>query len=150
MSRQAVRIGVALLLAVATVAGVGLYYLVRQADEAIRDAYSVEWVAGMIIEYLESHGGDWPRGWDDLREPYEASVRKAGSRPWTFDELRSLVDVDWQADPGRLAEALPVTEGRPFRVVWLRDGRDVSSRGTEPNRMIYDYLRVHQIKRGGR
>jgi hypothetical protein len=89
---------------VALVGGVGAVYYLRQAVAAKHDAYAVWWVADMVIEYMETHDGAWPQGWDDLREPYDTCVRRSG-RPWTFEHLRDRVDVDWEADPARLMTA---------------------------------------------
>jgi hypothetical protein len=127
-------------LALALSLGGGALYLARRTANAIGDAYAGWWVADMVIEHMETHDGAWPRGWDDLREPYETCVRRSG-QPWTFEQLRSRVDVDWGADPVQLAASLGDGPGPPFRVIWLRSGGHNHWEGREPNRMIYDYLR---------
>jgi hypothetical protein len=114
--------------------------LYHYATVTVPDAYAVEWVAGMVIRYMESHEGAWPSGWDDLRGPYDQVVREAGGRPWTFEELRRRVAVDWTADPASLVRAEPVADSPPFRVIWLRDGKSVYWSGKEPNRLIWEYL----------
>jgi hypothetical protein len=137
MRRPRVRLATTVLV---LIAGGGAVYLVSRSDAAVRNAYAAWWVADMVIEYLETHGGAWPRGWDDLQEPYEECVRRSG-RPWSFEDLRGRVEVDWGADPARLAVASGDATGPPFRVIWLRGGGQAHWEGHEPNRMVLDYLR---------
>jgi hypothetical protein len=120
--------------------------------EVPKRAYAVWWTADLVIEYLEKQEGAWPRSWDDLRtldgpasritETQEPDGSKAVEfRPTPkVDELRQLVEIDWNADPQKLLE-----EGRkgwepPFRVIYLRDGRKTHYEGKEPNRMVFEYL----------
>ena len=117
----------------------GMLALRRVTQETIPDAYAAEWVGGMVVHHMAANGGAWPTGWEDLRDDYEASVAEVG-RPWTFEELRNRVQVDWSADPRRLAEAVPPAKGPPFRVIWLRSGSNAHWRGFEPNQTVYDYL----------
>jgi hypothetical protein len=121
-------------LAVAAAMG-GICWVVDSIDRTVRDAYAAEWVAGMTIRYMDAHHGAWPRGWDDLRETYEASVEEVG-HPWKFEELRERVAVDWDAVPAALADAEP-----PRRVVSLKSGSTAHWAGNEANEMIRDYLR---------
>jgi hypothetical protein len=132
--------------ALALLLGGGALYLVRRAAHDAQYAYAVWWVADMVIEYMETHDGAWPRGWDDLREPYETCVRRSG-RPWSFEQLRDRVDVDWQADPAQLAATPDTGEDPPFRVIWSRNGRQSHWEGQEPNRKILDYLRNRKLGR---
>ncbi len=88
---------------------------------------------------MEANNGDWPRNWDDLRDDYKTCIARSG-QPWTFDELSSRVDIDWDANPISL---LPIADGADpeLRVIWLRSGRDAYWQGREPNTMILDYLK---------
>jgi hypothetical protein len=131
---------------IVSLGGGAAYYAYWKIDSTTRDAYAVWWVADMVIEYMETHNGEWPRGWDDLHEPYETCVRRSG-RPWTFDQLRNRVDVDWAADPARLVVATDNGTGPPFQVVWLRSGRSTHWQSREPNRMILDYLHAQKPRR---
>ncbi len=124
---------------------VAVYYGYR-AIKATQDAYAVEWVAGMVIEYMETHDGAWPRNWEDLRTPYETCAQRAGG-PWSFEKLRDRVDVDWGADPAQLATAPDIGAEPPFKVIWLRSGRQTHWESQEPNRMILDYLRSRKPAR---
>jgi hypothetical protein len=113
----------------------------------VPNCYAVWWVADMATEFMATHNDAWPSGWDDLREPYETLTKRSG-RPWTFDELRSRVNVDWDADPEILAEALPTDKEPPIRVIWLRDGSATYWSGQEPNQMVLEYLRSRQTQKG--
>ena len=129
---------------VAVVAGIG--YCIRLANdlqelnEIIRNSYAVWWVADMVIEHQLANEGAWPRNWDDLRDDYQTCVKRSG-QPWTFEELRSRVIVDWNADPSALAKSAKTTDHPEFRVIWLRDGTNAHWESHEPNHIIYDYLR---------
>jgi len=93
----------------------------------------------MVVKYMERNEGRWPNDWDDLKEPYELGVAQVG-RPWTFDELRSRVDVDFSADPNELAKARLHNGRVPFRVISLRSGYYHYWEGSEPNVRIWEYL----------
>jgi hypothetical protein len=112
--------------------------------QTIHNAYAVWWVAGMVCIYMDTHDGRWPKGWEDLRAPYESATLRSGA-PWTFEELRNWVEVDWNADPAALRASEPLGDNPPFRVIWLRDGATSHWEGREPNRIIWEYL--HQRKR---
>ena len=109
-------------------------------NNTIRGSYAVWWVADMCIEHMKANDGDWPRNWDDLRDDYQTCVARSG-QPWTFDELSSRVEVDWDANPIGL---LPLSDDSAvnLRVIWLRNGSDSHWSGREPNTMILDYLKT--------
>ncbi len=124
----------------------GAAYFVRNTTAATGDAYAAWWVADMVIEYMETHDGAWPRSWDDLREPFETCTQRSG-RPWTFEQLRDRVEVDWDADPNELATKPVEGSGPPFKVIWLRNGGSTHWKEHEPNRMVLDYLRSRKADR---
>lgn len=143
MEMSRFRIGiVATVLFVAT-AGV-VYVVYQSAMTAVHNSYAVWWVADVVIEHMETHDGAWPKGRNDLRESY-ASLTKKRHHPGTFEELESRVDVDWSANPEKLAQAVPTPDTPPFRVIWLRDGSLHHWSGREPNQMILDYLSSQQL-----
>jgi hypothetical protein len=117
-----------------------VWQLYERLDGTIRDAYAQEWVASMVIGYMETHENRWPRDWDDLQEPYERDVAKVG-RPWSFQQLRDRVDVDFSADLSALAATTPKDGQPPFRVIRLRSGRKSHWESHEANSMILGYLR---------
>ncbi len=116
------------------------FQVIRAIENSSRNAYALWWVGSMVVDHLKSNSDEWPTCWDDLRDDYDAGVELSG-QPCTFDELRNQVEVDWDIDPRNLRELPPLKDGNaPFRVVRLRDGREVYYHGREPNRMIHRYL----------
>ncbi|GAG44598.1 unnamed protein product, partial [marine sediment metagenome] len=82
-------LGCAIVLVLAIGAGV---WRIHSVVENAQDAYAVEWVAGTIIEYMDTHDGAWPASWDDFRETYASRVKRDGLVS-NFDGLRSSVEV---------------------------------------------------------
>jgi hypothetical protein len=108
---------------------------------------------------MERHDGAWPRSWEDLRtlavsapdvsesEGPDGSVTIEPRPKASIEELRSLVEVDWGADPDELLKS-PRKEGAlPFRVIYLRNGKSTHYEGREPNQMILDYLESRQRRK---
>ena len=126
------------LLVVFTIVITGGWYAYHRTVTIVHNCYAVEWVAGMCINHMQAESGAWPKGWDDLQDDYEA-LTKASGRPWTFDELRSRVVVDWNADSKQLAALAKKSE--PFRVLRLTDGTTSHWQGSEPNEMLAEYFR---------
>lgn len=98
------------------------------------DAYASDWTATFVIEHLRT-SGDWPGGWDDLRDEYDR-LAPASHYAWTFDELQTRVWFDWDADPEAVRDADP-----PKEIFRLTSGRQVSFNG-DPNELIRNYLRT--------
>lgn len=115
------------------------YVAHRYATVTVPNAYAVEWVGSMVVGYLRQNDGRWPQSWDDLRPIYDQHVEKSG-RPWTFEELKSRVVVEWDVDVERLRQMPPSADGPPFRVIRLRDGGQEYWGGHEPNAMVHRYL----------
>lgn len=126
--------------ALAVILGVGVG--VHCFHESIHNSYSLWWVGDMVVLHLESNADQWPESWDDLHDDYETCSQRTNGHPWTFDEFRSRVAIDWDANPSEMSAMKPNADGdAPFRVVWLRDGSNSYWHGREPNRMIHRYLR---------
>ncbi len=130
------RIHLFIVLTIALVVG-GAWFAYHKVDASVRNSYAVWWVAAMVIEHMQAHDGDWPKDWSDLNDDYELCVRRSG-RPWTFEELRGRVIVDWQADTKQLTDQ--ARRGQPFRVIWLADGTDSHYQSHEPNKMLSAYF----------
>ncbi|XAM00751.1 hypothetical protein OT109_05030 [Phycisphaeraceae bacterium D3-23] len=116
--------------------GVAMY---RYVNTTVPNAYAVWCVADIVILHMEANDGDWPTGWDDLRDDH--ATRAGSDDPRDFKELQERVEVDWLADPAALVTASPDYENPPFNVIRLRDGRREYWGGAEPNQLILDYLR---------
>ena len=146
MKRRFFIVGAAVVLAVCV--GVGIAWVRGVVTElrGIADAYA-KWDAGtLLIEHMETHEGKWPAGWEDLRECYgrlSGEGRKAEKPIWSasFEEIRSRIGIDWEADPGKLVSAQSDGAREPFRVVWALSGNSMVWSGAEPNQMILDYLK---------
>lgn len=132
--------------------GGGAHYLYRSVEGTVMDAYAVWWAADLVIQHLETHQGAWPRSWEELqvteRSAYKgvASTNLDGS--WTaefrprasIEELRTRLVIDFHVDPTQLLKHPPPSNGPPFQVIYLRDGRRRHFVGKEPSVMIREYL----------
>jgi hypothetical protein len=126
--------------AVVIVAGSCVWQVYDFLYGTIPDMYAQEWVAGMVIRYMKTHNARWLHDWDDLQEPFERAVAKV-SRPWGFQQLRDRVLVDFTADPAALAMATMPEGAPPFRIIRLLSGKKCHWEMTEPNSMIWRYLK---------
>ena len=61
---------VALLVLAVLCVGIVLWMCVTYG---IDDGYAQWGAAEMVIDYLETHDGAWPRSWDDLQSQFDAS-----------------------------------------------------------------------------
>ncbi len=127
--------------------GYGLYSTWR----GIPEAYAAWDTGTLLIEYLETHGGAWPRSWDQLlsaKETLEEHGKQLrgidGRGGFIYGDLRARVSVNWNIDvqaitafDGREADLRIVTraDGRPFQVVW---------EGADPNGMVLRYLKQNR------
>ncbi len=102
------------------------------------NAYSVWWVADMVIEHMDANNGDWPKSWDELRDDHQSCIAQRGG-PSTFEELQSRVSIDWDADPDEL-RTQHADGTATFTVIKLKDGTADHISGEEPNQKILDYL----------
>ena len=101
----------------------------------LREARENIWHSSDLPPALGATTLEPPQEWEDLRKPYETCVLRSG-RPWSFEELRDRVEVDWGADAkSRL------TTNQTTRVIWLRDGTDAYWESHEPNRLVREYLK---------
>jgi len=113
--------------------GYGLYHLLTVT---VPDAYAVWNTASLVNDFMDAHDGAWPTGWNDLRQTYEITNQP---NPEHMADLQARVDVDWHADPRKLAAAAePAPHALPFRVIWLRDGSNAHY--AEPNWLVWVHL----------
>lgn len=118
----------------------GIYCLHRVVTVVVPNAYATDWSAAMVIEYLKTHDNNWPQSWDDLREPYE-TLAAPQNCPWSFDEMKRRIMIDWTADPETLRIAASIEPSLTVKVIWLADGSHTHWQGAEPNQRILEYLR---------
>jgi hypothetical protein len=116
-----------------------LKYLGKTAEETIRDQAAAGLAANLVCQHMQTHGGRWPNGWQDLQAAFARKYPDSHVR--NFEEMRRRVEVDFDVDPASLArmEAEDVSTA-PFSVVRLKSGRP-GNVGPQANRMIYDYLK---------
>jgi hypothetical protein len=130
---------------------------VRKTLEVPKDTYAM-WGAGdLIVEHLKRNTNAWPASWNDLELTYrhlekehsELRTNEAGVRRiWdirmysTIEEMRSRLQVDWNANVSNLAKAPFTDPVRPFRIVRLLDGKGTHWSGAEPNATIWKYLQT--------
>ena len=118
-----------------------VYFGVKTTREIVEECYTQERVALSVIEHMKTHDGAWPAGWEDVGRAYERVANEDHEHSWSLDDMRRRVEIDWKAEPDRLLESAKPDDRHPFKVIWLRDGRDVHWTGGEPNQMILEYLR---------
>ena len=69
----------------------------------MKPRYGIEWTSIFIVEHMENSEGQWPRGWEDLRDEFQHHGE--GHYAWTFEELQPLVEVRWDIQLPRDAES---------------------------------------------
>ncbi len=115
-------------------------YCAYSFNQKVRNSYAVWWAADMIIEHMIANDNQWPTSWEDLHDDYQTCVKRSGE-PWTFDEIRTRVSIDFTVN-GKELTASAETLNRPaFRVIWLSDGTESHLQSHEPNTMILNYLK---------
>ena len=129
--------------------GIGWFgYRIYKFGESIEDAYMMWWASNMVTGYMGKHQDQWPRGWEDLREPFEVCCKEVGARPWPFDKIKDRIEIDWNADPAVLRKAeMPPDPQKPFIVIWSKRGNTATWSGAEPNRLVLEYLQSKRDKK---
>ena len=136
--------------AIAVLVAGWLVYEILYTLHGLPEAYAAWDTGSLVIEYMDTNEGEWPRSWDQLLTVVtpgsSEGVLLHGASAGDVKYARSLeqvVAVDWTADPEQLAQT-ELQEGElPFRVITRKDGSDfpVLWEGAEPNEMIWRYLR---------
>ena len=100
--------------------------------------YCGQHVADLIISHLDSSNRQWPENWEDLADDYNTLDTTRGMA-FSFDKLKSTINVDWCADPTELIELHE--NGIPsFVVISSVNGSNGHIEGREPNQLILNYL----------
>ena len=128
-----------IILAVILIVGLAVLWFAYDANRAMRNSYAVWWAADMVTEHLKANNNEWPVNWDDLRDDYETCVERSG-QPWTFDEIRQRVTIDFKVTTDELLENVRGLTEPNFSVIRLSDGTDSHWQDREPNVIIYKYL----------
>ncbi len=113
----------------------------------IPEAYAAWDSATLVIEFMDTHEGTWPRSWDDVFSAAKTLPKDnrglRGHDSNTLTRIASLVRIDWSADPQTLTHARPTSKKIPFRVITRADGSDFRTlwSGAEPNTLVWEYLK---------
>ena len=110
---------------------------------SIDDAYAQWGAENLVIEYMESHEGQWPRSWEDLQPLYTDAKAKVGG--WTIEKFRGRIGIDFEADAGELRRLSIETDSKagsiPFHVIWPR-WTFSGGMGGGPDERLYWYFRM--------
>ena len=63
-------------------------------DRDVTGIYQFDWTIKAIEFHLENNAGDWPDGWHEIAQALD-HVNTSGACPWTIDEIRGNVRVDF-------------------------------------------------------
>lgn len=102
----------------------------------IDDAYAQWGAADMVIDYMETHDGQWPPNWEALRKSFETTGGRVGG---TFEDYQKRVFIDFHADPQELRRQSLASEDTSFHVIgahWYS-----AKMGDGPNAMLREYFR---------
>lgn len=126
----------------------GGFLFMRAALERSNDAYAVQHTAELVVEYLKRHTNQWPSSWSGLRtaqigdqEYFRKFEKETGGYSAFLDDLERRVDVDFTVKTPQLVAAIQSRSVPPFRVIWLRSGRNTHWSGLEPNELVAEYIR---------
>ena len=104
----------------------------------IDDAYALLGAGEMVIDYLKTHDGRWPRSWEDLRPQFSVNNGRVGG--WSYGRFQDRIDIDFEVDPDDLRRQSAESPRATFRVIRARwdTGMRVLN---DPNQMLCDYFR---------
>lgn len=115
-----------------------LIAFILRIDSAINDAYAQWGAVDHVIEYMETHDGQWPKSWEDLRPLYETKGSRCGG--WTFDDYKRRLVIDFDANADQLRQLSTESETVPFDVIGAQ-WPFAATIGDGPNSMLYWYFR---------
>jgi len=119
-----------------------VYAQVKRVGEMKIDCYCMDMATFMVIEHMRANHGEWPRGWEALDDDFATVSTKISG--WTPQDIKSRVEIDWNASPQELTRAKTKYGKPPFTVIWLRNGQIYHF--DEPNQAILDYLQTGKSK----
>ena len=130
-----------LICAVALYVGYALCGIYHMVHVVIPHSYAAWDVGNLLVEYMDTHNGKWPQSWKNLHEAEDSLRQKGKNVYWNFDELPSIVKIDWNAEPEALAKN--ALAGGNLKIVTQLDGSRLEAKwgpDTEPNRKVAEYL----------
>jgi hypothetical protein len=106
---------------IVAIAGYVVYSIHHVVHVIIPHSYA-NWTTGnLLVEYMETHDGNWPHGWEDLHEA-TSLTNKGEPLYWDFTNLPGILKIDWKADPETLAKAALASGPSSLKVVTRLDG----------------------------
>ena len=118
------------------------FVFIRGALRTVDEAYLAWGTANMLVAYMNANGGQWPKGWDDVRT-YMANHPATYHRVADFKDVREHIEIDFSFDPTTVDTMIEFDEDAPaFRAVWLRNGSTAHWEGAGPNEIIFAYLKA--------
>lgn len=143
MKRKTKQILLIVFVLLAAVVGL-LAWFIHCTLETVQDCYA-EWdAAHAIIYYMETHNNAWPKNWAEVETSYAGMPFRYLPEPSGFETTRRKVDVNFGAMPSELAKHRPKGDEVPFKVIWLRNGKQHWWAGAEPNTLVLKYLQEHK------
>ncbi len=107
-------------------------------SDPINDAYALLGASEMLISYMESHQGAWPRTWDELLPQFKQNNGRVAG--WSFERFQSRVAVDFDSDPEKLRQASLSSPVATFEVIRPKHLL-AAQMGSGPNQVLCDYFR---------
>lgn len=105
------------------------------------EAYAAWDTGTLLVEYMDTSGGEWPSSWEDLiglvRDDTNKRIPLRGARAGDVayaSGLQQIVRVQWSASPSADESFSPVTciDRTEFPVLW---------EGADPNEMVREYMK---------
>lgn len=96
-------------------------------------------VAFMVCDYLFSNTNQWPPDWDALEPYFVARYQKTS--PWSFDELKDSISLDFNLDgPSLIGVAINAEKSKAFQAIQSKDGFN-EFREMDPNQIVLNHFR---------
>lgn len=115
-----------------------IQHVSRQLIAKVRDGYSQQVVAVLLIKFMEENEGKWPKNWNSLEPIYRRDLKSLN--PGVFEELKQRIFVDFSADIERMRRDSLTSEKPAFRVVSAKFTSGFHPI-EEPNTSIHCYLK---------
>ena len=82
-----------------------IFLIVRAPYAAGQRLECVRYVIGLVTKHVQDHGGQWPKGWDEVEQVRPPSGTP--DRPCEWPDIRMNVRVDFGVDPAALLKQGP-------------------------------------------
>ncbi len=110
----------------------GIY---KKVQNETANMYAAMRVGLVIVDYLDTHNGKWPKSWNDLR-PFFAT-RFGNNFDDLVDDIKDRVNVDWMPNLQHLQQRTPEN---PLVIVRCYSGNQSGpTKATNANRIIAEY-----------